>query len=58
MDRWGYTGSACIGLALHHAAAQGQVSPGTLAVMVGSGVGYNQAAVAVRFTEAFRSGKE
>jgi len=44
MDRWGYTGSACIPMALHHARPR----PGQLVVMVGSGVGYNQAAVAMR----------
>ena len=55
MDKWGYTGSACIGLALDDAAMKGVINPGMLAILVGSGVGYNQAAVAVRFTQAFRT---
>lgn len=53
MDRYGYTGSACVPMALHDASKMGRVRPGDLVVMVGSGVGYNQAATAVRITEAF-----
>ncbi len=49
MERWGYTGSACIPMALHDALAQGRVRSGDLLVMVGSGVGYNQAAAAFRW---------
>jgi 3-oxoacyl-[acyl-carrier-protein] synthase-3 len=48
MDKWGYTGSACIPMALDDALAQGRVPPGSLVVLLGSGVGYNQAAVALR----------
>ena len=48
MDRWGYTGSACIPMALHDARDLGKVRAGDLVVLVGSGVGYNQAAVAFR----------
>jgi 3-oxoacyl-[acyl-carrier-protein] synthase-3 len=48
MGKWGYTGSACIPMALHDAAQQGLLSEGALLVMVGSGVGYNQAAAAIR----------
>ena len=50
MEKWGYTGSACIPMALHDAIAAGKVGPGSLVVLVGSGVGYNQAGVAVRLT--------
>jgi 3-oxoacyl-[acyl-carrier-protein] synthase-3 len=50
MDKWGYTGSACIPMALHDAIEAGRVRPGDLVVLVGSGVGYNQAAIAVRIT--------
>lgn len=53
MGKFGYTGSACVPMALHDAAGAGKVKPGHLVVMVGSGVGYNQAATAVRITEAF-----
>ncbi len=48
MEEWGYTGSACVGMALDSAVEQGKVKPGNLVVLVGSGVGYNQAAVAFR----------
>lgn len=46
MEDWGYTGSACIPMALHDALAKGLVRSGQRLVLVGSGVGYNQAAVA------------
>lgn len=48
MEDWGYTGSACIPMALDDARERGLVRPGQLIVLVGSGVGYNQAAVAYR----------
>jgi len=48
MERWGYTGSACIPMALHDALEQKKIKPGDLVVLIGSGVGYNQAAAAFR----------
>ena len=48
MERWGYTGSACIPMALDDALQQKKMKPGDLVVLVGSGVGYNQAAAAFR----------
>lgn len=48
MEKWGYTGSACIPMALHDAFEQKKIKPGNLVVMIGSGVGYNQAAAAFR----------
>lgn len=50
MEEWGYTGSACIPMALDDAIATGKVriGSGALAVLVGSGVGYNQAGAAFR----------
>jgi 3-oxoacyl-[acyl-carrier-protein] synthase III len=48
MGTWGYTGSACIGMALDDAFARGKAGPGSLVVLVGSGVGYNQAGVALQ----------
>jgi 3-oxoacyl-[acyl-carrier-protein] synthase-3 len=50
MEKWGYTGSACIPMALDDALEQGKVKTGDLVVMIGSGVGYNQAGVAFRMT--------
>lgn len=52
MEKWGYTGSACIPMALHDAIEQGKAKPGDLVVLVGSGVGHNQAGIALRVTEA------
>ncbi len=48
MEKWGYTGSACVPIALDDALDEGKISSGDLLVMVGSGVGYNQAGVAFR----------
>ena len=48
MEKWGYTGSACVPIALDDAIEQGMISSGDLLVMVGSGVGYNQAGAAFR----------
>jgi 3-oxoacyl-[acyl-carrier-protein] synthase III len=48
MEDWGYTGSACIPMALDDAVEKGRIGQGALVVLVGSGVGYNQAAVALR----------
>jgi 3-oxoacyl-[acyl-carrier-protein] synthase-3 len=48
MEKWGYTGSACIPMALDDAFVEKKIKPGDLVVMIGSGVGYNQAAAAFR----------
>jgi 3-oxoacyl-[acyl-carrier-protein] synthase III len=48
MEQCGYTGSACIPMALDDAIEKERLKPGALLVLVGSGVGYNQAAVAMR----------
>ena len=48
MEQCGYTGSACIGMALDDAAQAGKARPGDLVLLVGSGVGYNQAGCAFR----------
>lgn len=47
MEKVGYTGSACIPMALDDALQQGRARPGDLVVLLGSGVGYNQAGVAL-----------
>lgn len=52
MEKWGYTGSACIPMAFHDAIESGRVKPGQLVVLVGSGVGHNQAGIALRITES------
>jgi 3-oxoacyl-[acyl-carrier-protein] synthase-3 len=50
MEKWGYTGSACVPMALHDALQEGKIAKGDLVVLVGSGVGYNQAGVALRWS--------
>jgi 3-oxoacyl-[acyl-carrier-protein] synthase-3 len=51
MGKWGYTGSACIPMALHDAIVSGKMKTGDLVVLVGSGVGHNQAGIALRITD-------
>lgn len=48
MDKWGYTGSACLPMAFDDARKLRKIKSGDLVVFIGSGVGYNQAAVAFR----------
>lgn len=50
MEKYGYTGSACIPIALDDAIELGKIKRGDLVVMIASGVGYNQSAAAVRMT--------
>jgi 3-oxoacyl-[acyl-carrier-protein] synthase-3 len=46
MDKWGYTGSACLPMAFDDARKLGKIKSGDLVAFVGSGVGYNQAGAA------------
>jgi len=48
MHEYGYMGSACLPVAFDVARRRGLVKEGSLVVFVGSGVGYNQCAVAMR----------
>jgi 3-oxoacyl-[acyl-carrier-protein] synthase-3 len=41
MDRYGYTGSACVPMALHHALREGRVGRGDAIVLVASGAGFS-----------------
>src|SRR5262249_7610700 len=50
MQKYGYTGSACIPMALDDAIELGKIKRGDLVVMIQSGLGWNQAAVAIRWT--------
>ncbi len=43
MEKWGYTGSACIPMALHDAIKQGKLAKGTRLVLCASGGGYSMA---------------
>jgi 3-oxoacyl-[acyl-carrier-protein] synthase-3 len=46
MNKWGYTGSACLPMCFDDARKQGRVHSGDLVAFIGSGVGYNQAGAA------------
>jgi 3-oxoacyl-[acyl-carrier-protein] synthase III len=50
MEKYGYTGSACIPMALDDAIELGKIKRGDLVVMISSGLGYNQVAAAVRMS--------
>jgi 3-oxoacyl-[acyl-carrier-protein] synthase-3 len=51
MDKWGYTGSACMPMALDDAVlADKGPQPGDLVVFCGSGAGYTMAAAAFEWT--------
>jgi 3-oxoacyl-[acyl-carrier-protein] synthase-3 len=49
MDKWGYTGSACLPMALDDAAKAGRLKPGDLVVLTGSGAGLSMGCVALRW---------
>ncbi len=49
MDRFGYTGSACIPMAFHDALEQGKIKRGDLIVFIGSGGGLAFASAAYRY---------
>ncbi len=50
MDKWGYTGSSCVYLALHDALEQGKIKKGDNVVFCTSGVGYVMAADVFHWT--------
>ncbi|MCI0570437.1 MAG: ketoacyl-ACP synthase III [Myxococcaceae bacterium] len=50
MDKWGYTGSACIPMTLDDAVAQGKVRRGDLVALCASGGGLAMASALVRWT--------
>lgn len=49
MDKYGYTGSACIPIALCEALQAGKIQPGDVVVMVGSGVGLSSGTAVFRW---------
>jgi 3-oxoacyl-[acyl-carrier-protein] synthase-3 len=50
MHKWGYTGSACIPMALHDASLAGKLERGDNVVMCASGGGLNMACVAFKWS--------
>jgi 3-oxoacyl-[acyl-carrier-protein] synthase-3 len=53
MQKYGYTDSAGIPMALDDAIELGKIKRGDLVVMIQSGLGWNQAAAAIRMTPLF-----
>lgn len=49
MDKWGYTGSACIPMVLHDAIEHGKLKRGDIVVLCASGGGINMAAMILRY---------
>ena len=49
MQKWGYTGSACIPMVLHDALGQGKIKRGDTIVFCASGGGLNMACLALRY---------
>jgi 3-oxoacyl-[acyl-carrier-protein] synthase-3 len=49
MQKWGYTGSACIPMVLHDALAEGKIKRGDTVVLCASGGGLNMACLAMRY---------
>lgn len=49
MQKWGYTGSACIPMALHDALEAGKLKRGDIVVLCASGGGINMAAMIFRY---------
>ena len=47
MDKWGYTGAACLPMALHDAAEHGRLARGDLVLLTGSGAGLAMGSVAL-----------
>ncbi len=50
MEKWGYTGSACIPMALDDAVRQGRLQPGENIILCGSGGGVALGCLAFRWT--------
>ncbi len=49
MGKWGYTGAACLPMALDDAVAQGKLNDGDLILMTGSGAGLAMGSVAIEW---------
>lgn len=49
MGKWGYTGSACLPMALDDARRAGRLGAGDLVVLTGSGAGFSMGCVALRW---------
>jgi 3-oxoacyl-[acyl-carrier-protein] synthase III len=51
MQKWGYTGSACLPMALDDAVRMGKVHEGDLIMLTGSGAGLAMGCVAMKWSQ-------
>lgn len=51
MGKWGYTGSACLPMALDDAVSEGKLAPGDLVMLTASGAGLAMACAALTWTK-------
>lgn len=49
MQKWGYTGSACIPMVFHDAIEAGRIKRGDRVIMCASGGGFNMACIAIKY---------
>lgn len=52
MHKWGYTGSACLPMAIHDAVTAGRLKDGHMVVLTASGAGLAMGSIALRWTAA------
>jgi 3-oxoacyl-[acyl-carrier-protein] synthase-3 len=55
MEKWGYTGAACLPMALDDAVTEGKMNEGDLILMTGSGAGLAMGSIAIEWHPARRS---
>ena len=55
MEKWGYTGAACLPMALDDAVTEGKMNDGDLILMTGSGAGLAMGSIAIEWHPAKRS---
>jgi 3-oxoacyl-[acyl-carrier-protein] synthase III len=56
MHKWGYTGSACLPMALHDAVESGRLNDGDLVLLTASGAGLAMGSVALRWAGGLSNG--
>jgi 3-oxoacyl-[acyl-carrier-protein] synthase-3 len=54
MGKWGYTGAACLPMALDDSVRRGRIDEGDLILMTGSGAGLAMGSIALRWNPKSR----
>ncbi|HEU4564175.1 MAG TPA: ketoacyl-ACP synthase III [Gemmatimonadaceae bacterium] len=57
MDKWGYTGAACLPMALHDAVCAGRLREGDLVMLTGSGAGLAMGCIALEWRPGAREAR-